>query len=151
MPMCHDFINGFYYEDSFTGERISEMEYYRREREEELRRKGQQYILIKLCESNINGNEFDFDDYQWYFAEQEKPPQNVVILSENEYIKNEEKCSYYRKYNVNYSFFIEVEANMKLKVDKVEKIYEFFLCKIKGKGKLYTEKEFREKFLTKRL
>ena len=30
MPMCHDFINGFYYEDYFTGEKISEMDQFER-------------------------------------------------------------------------------------------------------------------------
>ena len=148
MPMCHDFINGFYYEDYFTGEKISEMDYYEKELEEELRRKGQHYILIKLCESKINGREFYCDVDQWhYYASEEMAPNNVVILSENEYIKNEKIGSYYRKYKGDDYFFLEVEANVKLKADKVEKIYDFFFCTVKGRGILYTEEEFREKFI----
>ena len=148
MVMVHDFINGFYYEDYFTGERISELEYHKRECEEKLRRQGQYYILIKLCESKINGKEFYCDmDRQRYYAGEEMPPYDVVILSKNEYIKNEEKCSYYRKYKGDDYFFLEVETNMKLKADKVEKNDGFFLCTVKGRGKLYTEREFREKFI----
>ena len=122
--------------------------YYEKELEEELRRKGQHYILIKLCESKINGREFYCDVDQWhYYASEEMAPNNVVILSENEYIKNEKIGSYYRKYKGDDYFFLEVEANVKLKADKVEKIYDFFLCTVKGRGILYTEEEFREKFI----
>lgn len=147
MGMVHDFINGFYYEDDFSGERISEEEYYSRELKEEAHRKGQHYILIKICESKIKGEEFYCDLEQWhYYADREVAPHNVVILSKNEYIKNEKTCSYYRKYKGDDYFFLEVEANVKLKADKVEEIHGFFLCTVKGRGRLYTEKEFREKF-----
>lgn len=149
MLSVHDFINGFYYEDYFTGERISETEYYRREIEKEMRQRGQQYILIKLCESKIKKEKFycDIDIIRWHYrAGEEEFPHNVVILSENEYIKNEKKWSYYRRYKGDY-IFLEVEVNKQLRVQKVEKIFDFFLCTVDGRGILYTEKEFREKFI----
>lgn len=71
----------------------------------------------------------------------------MVILSEKEYIKNEKRTCYYRRYKGDYYLSVEVEVNKKLKVDKVEEVCGFFICTVKGRGTLYTEEEFREKFL----
>ncbi len=148
MALCHDFINGFYYEDYWTGERKSPTEYYQEQSKKKELRKGQHYILIKLCEDKIRGNKIYCSLQRWhYYADRESAPKNVVILSEKEYIKNTKKHSYYRRYSGDSYTSLEVEKNIKLKVDKVEKVCDFFLCTIKGNGKLYTEEEFYSKFL----
>ena len=56
MGWTHDSINGFYYEDR-EGKRLSPTEYYRKQVEKEKLRQGQQYILIKICEGKIKGEE----------------------------------------------------------------------------------------------
>lgn len=134
--------------ENWTGECMSITEYGRMQYENEKHRKGQQYILIEICEGKIEGKEAycNFDKW-YYYAKEEKLPENVVILSEDEYIKNEKGISYYRKYKGDTYVWLEVEANKKLKVDKVEEIYGFLLCTVKGKGALYTKEEFLKKFL----
>lgn len=147
MGWTHNFINGFYYEN-WKGEKISPTEYYQRQLETEERRKGQHYILIKICEGKINGEKTYCDLRRWhYYADQENAPKDVVILSENEYIRNEKRTSHYRRYKGDDYLSLEVEANKKLKVDKVEEVCGFFLCTVKGRGTLYTKEEFREKIL----
>lgn len=147
MGWTHDFINGYYYED-WKGERISPTEYYQKQRQKERLRQGQHYILINICEGKINNKETYCDLHKWnYYAEDENAPEDVVILSEKEYIKNEKRTCYYRRYKGDYYLSLEVEANKKLKVDKVEEVCGFFICTVKGRGTLYTEEEFREKFL----
>lgn len=147
MIKTHDFFNGFYYEDE-EGEKISEEEYHQRQWEEERLRQGQHYILIKICEGIINGKKTYYDLYRWhYYADQENAPKDVVILSKNEYIKNENRTFYYRRYKGDSYLSLEVEANKKLKVDKVEEVCGFFLCTVKGRGTLCTREELREKFL----
>lgn len=146
MVLTHDFMNGFYYED-WKGEKISPEEYYQRLWEEERRRQGQQYILIKICEAQMRGIQIYYDMYKWhYYADQEKAPKNVVILSENEYIRNEKRTCYYRRYKGDDYLSVEVEVNKKLQFDKVEEVCGFFLCTVKGRGTLYT-KENLEKVL----
>jgi len=148
MIRCHDFINGEYYEDYWTGERISTTEYYRRERKRQKCIEGKQYILIKTCEDKIKGKESYCSLERWfYYAYREIPPKNVVILSRNEYIKNEKGECYYRRFKGDDYLLLEVEDNVKLEVDKVEVIYGFFLCTAKGKGTLYTKEVFYKKFL----
>lgn len=147
MAWTHDFINGFYYEN-WEGERISPTEYYERQWKYERIRQGQHYILINICESKIKGNKIYYDVYKWnYYAEYENALEDVVILSEKEYIKNEKRTCYYRRYKGDFYLSLEVEANKKLKVDKVEEVCGFFICTVKGRGTLYTEEGFREKFL----
>lgn len=149
MMRCHDFINGEYYEDFLTGEKISVEEYHRRKWEEELRREGQHYILIDKCESIINQTKFFCDLFRWhYFASKEKKPsKDVVILSENEYIKNEKKACYYRLYDGDDYIDLKVKANRKLKAEKIEEIHGFFLVHKKGRGILYTKEQFEKEFL----
>ncbi|MCI9287222.1 MAG: hypothetical protein HFJ57_04520 [Clostridia bacterium] len=147
MGWTHDFVNGFYYENS-RREKISPTEYYQRQWKKERLRQGQHYILINICESKIKGDKIYYDIYKWnYYAEDENAPEAVVILSEKEYIKNEKRTCYYRRYKGDYYLSVEVEVNKKLKVDKVEEVCGFFICTVKGRGTLYTEEEFREKFL----
>lgn len=147
MGWTHDFINGFYYED-WEGRRLSPTEYYRKQVQKERLRQGQQYILIKICESKIKGEETYCDLRKWnYYADQENAPKDVVILTEKEYIRNEKRTCYYRRYKGDYYLSLEVEVNKKLKVDKVAEVWGFFVCTVKGKGTLYTEEEFRKKFL----
>ncbi len=147
MIRTHDFINGCYYEDE-KGEKISPEEYYQRQWEEERLRQGQHYILIQICEGMINGKKIYCDLYRWnYYADQESEPKEVVILSKNEYIKNEKRTFYYRRYKGDSYLSLEVEVNKKLKVDKVEEVCGFLLCTIKGRGTLYTKEEFMAKFL----
>lgn len=147
MILCHDFWNGEYYEDSFTGKRDSVEEYHRKQREEELRRKGQQYILINKCESLINKTTFICDIYRWHYnASEVKKPLKVVILSENEYIKNEKEC-YYRSYEGDHYLSLKVKTNRRLKVDKIEEIHGFLIVHKKGKGVLYTKEQFEKEFL----
>ena len=148
MGWTHDFINGSYYEDDWTGERMSTHEYYERQRRRENLRKGQHYILIETCEGQIRGKKTYCDIRKWnYYADQEEAPKDIVILSEKECIKNEKRNSYYRKYKGDHYLSVEVDSNVKLKVDKVEEIQGFFICTTKGKGTLYTKEEFQEKIL----
>ena len=148
MGLTHDFINGFYFEDHETGEKISETEYYEREWKQEKVRQGQHYILIMICEGKVKGQETYCDLHRWhYYADDEKAPKDVVILSENEYIKNEKRTCYYRRYKGDDYFLLEVEANNKLRVDKVEEVCGFFVCTVNGRGTLYTKEEFRKRFL----
>ena len=154
MGWTHDFINGFYYEN-WKGEKISPTSYYLRQLRQEKIQKGRQYILIGICEGKIKDLKYlynfhvcDFYHTWNYSADQENPPENVVILSENEYIKNEKKSSYYRKYKGDHYLSVEVEVNKKLNADRVDEVCGFFVCVVKGKGKLYTREEFIKKFLS---
>jgi len=143
---CHDFINGEYYEDSFTGETISVSEYYRRQEEEELHRECQHYILIDKCESIVNKEKFYCDIYRWHYDLRDKKPKDVVILSRNEYIKNEKRACYYRAYKGEDYIFFEVTANRKLNADRIEEIHGFFIVYKKGRGVLYTKEQFEKEF-----
>lgn len=146
--LVHDFIHGFYHEDYFTGERISEAEYYRKQRALRETQKCQHYILIKTCDSKIRGEKTYYSITQWHYACNENPPENVVILSDKEYIKNEKRGAFYRSYSGNSPFSLEVVSNIKLKADKVEVIHGFFLCISNGKGTLYTKEAFQKEFLS---
>ncbi|MCI8384422.1 MAG: hypothetical protein HFJ33_06160 [Clostridia bacterium] len=122
MIRCHDFFNGEYYEDTFTGEKISLWEYDKRKYEEEKRRKNQQYILIEKCESLIKDSYFYCDMFRWYYNPLEEKPKNVIVLSETEYIKKEEDGYYYRAYRGKSYIFLEVITNKKLKLEKSVKL-----------------------------
>ena len=145
MLKCHDFINGEYYEDTFTGETMSIQEYYEGENEKELRRECQQYILIKKCESIIHNSYFYCDLFKWHYRLSENKPEDTIILSNNEYIKKEGKKYFYRSYKGEDYLFLEVTCNKLLSIDKIEEIYGFIICTIKGKGILYTKEQFIEK------
>ncbi len=147
MLLCHDFINGEYYEDFFTGETISVEEHYERESQTKLHQKYQHYILIESCESIINQNKFFCDFSRWYYPSNEKQPTGTVILSENEYIKNEKKTAFYRCYQGEHYNSLKVLKNKQLPLEKVEELYGFLLCRKKGNGKLYTKEQFIEEFL----
>lgn len=148
MSLCHDFWNGEYYEDFLTGETCSVEEYNKKQWEEELRRKGQHHILISKCESLINKTTFICDIYRWHYnASEEKKPSKVIILSENEYIKNQNKEYYYRSYEGDHYLSLKVKMNIRLKVDKIEEIHGFLIVHKKGRGILYTKEQFKKEFL----
>lgn len=148
MSLCHDFWNGEYYEDSFTGETCSVEEYHRKQSERQQCRKGQHYILIKKCESIINQTMFACDIYRWHYrALEEKKPSQIIILSEYEYIKSEDKSYYYRSYEGEHYLDLKVKMNRRVNVDKIEEIYGFLIVYKKGKGALYTTEQFKKEFL----
>ncbi len=153
---CHDFYNGEYYQDCFTGETCSIEEYNERKREEERKRKEallfqecQHYKLIEECEARINEGKSSFSlRHGCVYDLDIKKPEGVVIISDTEYIKSEKrnKC-FYRKYQGKHELFLEVLVNKKLPIDKVQEIHGFFLCTKKGKGVLYTREQFIKEVL----
>ncbi len=146
MLQCHDFINGEYYEDSFTGERLSVEEYWERKEEEEKRRECKHYILIKQCECIIHQTNFFCDLFRWHYNMDERRPEEVIILSANEYLKNENGTFYYRAYDGDHYLSLKLKTNKELKIDNVEEVLEFLLCTTKGHGVLYTKEQFIKEF-----
>ncbi len=144
MIRCHDFINGVYYEDPFTGEKISESEYCEMKYEEELLRQYQHYILIAECESFINNTFFYCDSIRWNYRTSQVDSENIIILSETEYIKNEDGVYYYRSYKGDDYLSLEVVCNKQIHLDKIDELYDFIVCVIKGKGFLYRKNQFIE-------
>lgn len=146
MLLCHDFINGEYYEDSFTGERLSVEEHYEREKEKRKRRECQHYILIQQCECIIHQTKFFCDLFRWHYNMDEQRPEGVIILSANEYLKNENGTFYYRAYDGDHYLFLKLKINKKLNIDNVEDVLGFLLCTTKGHGRLYTKEQFIKEF-----
>lgn len=146
MLHCHDFINGEYYEDSFTGEKLSVEEYWERKEEEEKRRECKHYILIKQCECIIHQTNFFCDLFRWHYNMDERRPEEVIILSANEYLKNENGTFYYRAYDGDHYLSLKLKTNKELKIDNVEEVLGFLLCTTKGHGVLYTKEQFIKEF-----
>ena len=146
MLLCHDFINGEYYKDSFTGERLSVEEHYEREKEKRKRRECQHYILIQQCECIIHQTKFFCDLFRWHYKMDEREPEGVIILSYNEYLKNENGTVYYRAYDGDDYLSLKLRSNKELKIDNVEEVLGFLLCTTKGHGRLYTKEQFIKEF-----
>lgn len=146
MIRTHDFVNGFYYQDPFTKETISEEEYYSRQKKEKQIEKNKLHLLIRHAECIINNTKFYYDMLMLAYAEIPQP-KNTIILFENEYLKLEKRAVFYRKIGGNY-YAPNILVNKKINnLDNIQEIFDFFVCIQKGYGKIYTKEEFIEKFI----